>query len=320
MKSVVVGIDVGGTNTVFGIVDKDGNFYGEGSIPTQAYPTFNDWAQSIHDAIMQTLKERDGEIELTGVGIGAPNGNYYTGHIENAVNLSWSGNVDVVGKMKELFGNDKTAVLTNDANAAAVGEMVYGGAKGMKDFIVITLGTGLGSGVVVNGQMVHGYDGNAGELGHVIIEKGGRKCGCGRNGCLEAYASATGIKRTVFELLANENIPSTLRAFTYNDLTSEMIYKEAVAGDKLALMAFEETGKKLGQALADFTAFSTPEAFFLFGGLAKAGNLILEPTKRYMEENICIIYKNKIKVLLSELNDKNAAVLGAAALAWSELS
>jgi glucokinase len=320
MKSVVVGIDVGGTNTVFGIVDKDGNFYGEGSIPTQAYPTFGDWAQSIHDAIMQTLKQQNEEIELIGIGIGAPNGNYYTGCIENAVNLSWNGKVDVVGKMKELFGSDKLAVLTNDANAAAVGEMVYGGAKGMKDFIVITLGTGLGSGVVVNNQMVHGYDGNAGELGHVIVEKEGRMCGCGRKGCLETYVSATGIKRTVFELLANENTPSTLRSYSFNDLTSEMIYKEAVAGDAIALKAFEETGKRLGQALADFTAFSTPEAFFLFGGLAKAGNLILEPTKHHMEESTCIIYKNKVKVLLSELSDKNAAVLGAAALAWSELS
>jgi glucokinase len=319
MKSVVVGIDVGGTNTVYGIVDKEGNFYGEGSIPTRAYPNFDDWAQSIYTAIMETLQERNGEIEIIGIGIGAPNGNYYTGCIENAVNLSWNGQVDVVCKMKQLFGNDKLAVLTNDANAAAVGEMVYGAAKGMKDFIVITLGTGLGSGIVINHQVVYGHDGNAGELGHVIVEKGGRMCGCERNGCLETYVSATGIKRTVFELLANYNDPSTLRSYSFDDLTSEMIYKAAVAGDTIANRAFEETGKRLGEALADFTAFSTPEAFFLFGGLAKSGDLILEPTKRYMEENVCKIYKDKVKVLLSDLNDKNAAVLGAAALAWDEL-
>lgn len=319
MKSVVVGIDVGGTNSVFGIVDKDGNFYGEGSIPTRAYPIFDDWANSIYGAIMQTLKESGQEVKIEGIGIGAPNGNYYNGCIENAVNLSWSGKVDVVGKFKELFGSDKLVVLTNDANAAAVGEMVFGGAKGMKDFIVITLGTGLGSGVVVNHQVVYGYDGNAGELGHVIVERGGRDCGCGRRGCLETYVSATGIKRTVFELLANSNQASTLRSHSFDDLTSEMIYKAAVAGDAIAKRAFEVTGKRLGEALADFTAFSTPEAFFLFGGLAKSGDLILEPTKRYMEESTCVIYKDKVKVLLSELNDKNAAVLGAAALAWSEL-
>lgn len=317
MKFVVAGIDIGGTNSAFGIVDQDGKFYGEGSIPTRAYAKFDEWASAMHSAIMNVLEPHKNEIKLVGIGIGAPNGNYYSGCIENAVNLSWDGNVPAVAKLKELFGEDKAVVLTNDANAAAVGEMVYGGAKGMKDFIVVTLGTGLGGGVVVNGQVVYGLDGNAGELGHIIAEKGGRACGCGRNGCLETYVSATGIKRTVFELLATENIPSLLRDISFNDLTSEMIYKAAVKNDEIALKAFDFTGKILGQALADFAAFSTPEAFFLFGGLAKSGEFILEPTIRYMEENICFIYKDKIKVLLSDLNDKNAAVLGAAALAWS---
>ena len=189
----------------------------------------------------------------------------------------------------------------------------------MKDFIVITLGTGLGSGIVVNNHVVYGLDGNAGELGHVIVERNGRQCGCGRRGCLETYVSATGIKRTAFDLLADENNPSELRNYSFNELTSELIYKAAAKGDIIAIKAFEETGKKLGMALADFAAFSTPEAFFLFGGLAKSGNLILEPTKRYMEENILFVYKNKIKIKISELNNKNAAVLGAAALAWAEI-
>ncbi|WP_047446480.1 ROK family protein [Alistipes sp. ZOR0009] len=320
MKNVVVGIDVGGTNTVYGIVDKDGNIYGEGSIPTQAYQNFEDWSEALHKSIDDKMKELGNEFAIYGIGMGAPNGNYYSGCIEDAVNLNWNGKQNVVTTFKSLFGEDKLVVLTNDANAAAVGEMVYGGAKGMKDFIVITLGTGLGSGVVVNHQVVYGLDGNAGELGHIIFERNGRMCGCGRRGCLETYVSATGIKRTVFDLLANENVPSELRGLSFEEVTSEKIYKAAQKDDQIALMAFEETGKRLGMALADFAAFSTPEAFFLFGGLAKSGDYILEPTKRYMEENLCFIYKDKIKVLLSELNDKNAAVLGAAALAWAELN
>lgn len=319
MKNVVVGVDLGGTNTVFGIVDKDGNIFGEGSIPTRSFNKFEDWSLALHKAIVDKMYEIGQDFTIAGIGVGAPNGNYYSGCIEDAVNLSWGGKQNIVAKFKSLFGNNIHVVLTNDANAAAVGEKVYGGAKDMKDFIVITLGTGLGSGIVVNNQVVYGCDGNAGELGHVTVKRNGRKCNCGRNGCLETYVSATGIKRTVFELLAIENDPSELRNYNFEQLNSEMIYKAATKGDTIALKAFEETGRVLGMALADFAAFSTPEAFFLFGGLAKSGNFILEPTKRYMEENICFIYKNKIPVLLSELNDKNVAVLGGAALAWAEL-
>jgi glucokinase len=253
-----------------------------------------------------------------GVGIGAPNGNYYTGSIENAVNLNWRGILPVTEKMRKYFP-DITVTLTNDANAAAIGEMVFGGAKNMKDFIVITLGTGLGSGIVTNGILVYGHDGFAGELGHINSQPNGRDCGCGRKGCLEAYASASGIRRTVYWLLSERMIDSELRSVCFNDLTAKMISEAALRGDKIALEAFDYTGFILGSKLADTVACTSPEAIFLLGGLANSRDLIINPTKKYMEENLLPIYRNKVKIMLSSLPDMNAGVLGAGALAWNEL-
>ena len=250
--------------------------------------------------------------------VGAPNGNYYTGTIEFAPNLVWKGVLNIVEKIKRYFPT-VPVIITNDANAAAVGEMVYGGAKGMKDFLVVTLGTGLGSGFVANGKLIYGHDGFAGELGHVVVNKTGRICGCGRKGCLETYASATGIKRTVFKLLADHIEDSEFRRITYDDLTAEMITKAALNGDPIAIEAYEYTGKLLGEALADAVALTSPEAIFLFGGLAKAGKYIFEPTKKYMEQNLLAIFRNKVKLLPSGIDGKNAAVLGASALVWQSL-
>ncbi len=252
-----------------------------------------------------------------GIGIGAPNANYYDGTIWNAANLVWKGTVPFVEKMKRYYPNIPI-IITNDANAAAIGEMIYGGAKGMKDFIVVTLGTGLGSGFVSGGKLIYGHDSFAGELGHVIVNRGGRMCGCGRKGCLETYVSATGIKRTAFKLLADHLEDSEFRNISYNDLTAEMITKAALNGDPLAIEAYEYTGIMLGQALADAVAITSPEAIFLFGGLAKAGKYIFEPTKRYMEMHMLANFRNKVKLLPSGIDGKNAAVLGASALIWQE--
>ena len=238
--------------------------------------------------------------------------------LTKATNLVWKGVLNIVEKMKRFFPT-VPVIITNDANAAAVGEMVYGGAKGMKDFLVVTLGTGLGSGFVANGKLIYGHDGFAGELGHVVVNKTGRICGCGRKGCLETYASATGIKRTVFKLLADHTDDSEFRRVTYDDLTAEMITKAALNGDPIAIEAYEYTGKLLGEALADAVAITSPEAIFLFGGLAKAGKYIFEPTKKYMEQNLLAIFRNKVKLLPSGIDGKNAAVLGASALVWQSL-
>ena len=257
-------------------------------------------------------------VLLIGVGIGAPNGNFYKGTIEFAPNLPWKGTVNLVEKMKRFFPT-LPVIVTNDANAAAVGEMVYGGARGMKDFLVVTLGTGLGSGFVANGQLIYGHDGFAGELGHVTVSHTGRVCGCGRKGCLETYVSATGIKRTIFKLMADSIEDSEFRHVTFTDLTAEMITKAALNGDPLAIEAYEYTGMLLGRALADAVSITSPEAIFLFGGLAKAGKYIFEPTKKYMEMNMMPIFRNKVKLLPSGIDGKNAAVLGASALAWQHV-
>ena len=275
-----------------------------------------DFVRALHERIQVLLQKLGMQNELKGIGIGAPNGNYYNGTIEFAPNLRWRGVIRMVDLVKQHY--DTLVVLTNDANAAAIGEMMYGGAKGMRDFIVITLGTGLGSGIVVNGELVYGHDGFAGEIGHTIVDPNGRQCGCGRRGCLETYASASGIKRTVFELLADSNTASELRAVNFNDLTAAMLTEAATRGDKLALEAFERTGKILGLKLADAVAHTSPEAIFLFGGLAHAGEFIFEPTQRHMEANMLNIYKNKVKLLPSGLKN-NVAVLGASALVWKEL-
>jgi glucokinase len=316
MKQVVIGIDIGGTFTKYGFVDRSGNIYGEGTISTSTYQRVDEFLKELNKSIQANL-EKHSDIEIKGVGIGAPNGNYYNGTIEFAPNLNWKGIVPLADLIHKIF--NVPAVLTNDANAAALGEMIYGGAKGMKNFIEITLGTGLGSGLVVNGEVVYGHDGFAGELGHFIVKRNGRQCACGRRGCLETYASATGIKRTVFKLMADSLEDSKFRSISYDKLTAEMISHAATEGDKIALMAFEYTGSMLGYVLAESVAHISPEAIFLFGGLAKAGNFILNPTRQYMEESLMQIYKNKVKVLLSGLSDVNAAVMGSAALAWKEI-
>lgn len=319
MKKVAVGVDIGGTNTVYGLVDQDGEIICEGAFSTRNYPDIDQYIEELYIAIQALLKNSGEELEIIGVGIGAPNGNYYTGTIEFAPNLEWRGVLHIVEKMKRFFPTIPV-IITNDANAAAVGEMVYGGARGMKNFVVVTLGTGLGSGFVANGQLVYGHDGFAGELGHVIVHKSGRLCGCGRHGCLETYASATGIKRTVFKLLADHTEPSEFRSVTYNDLTAEMITKAALNGDPIAIEAYEYTGKLLGETLADVVAITSPEAIFLFGGLAKAGKYIFDPTKKYMEASLLNVFRNKVKLLPSGIDGRNAAVLGASALVWQSMN
>jgi glucokinase len=296
-------------------VDDAGKIYGESKIATQKYSNFDVYLQALHDAIQKLSAEVAEPFELIGIGIGAPLGNYYTGSIENASNLIWKGVLPFTEKFAALFPNIPIT-LTNDANAATIGEMIYGGAKGMKNFAVITLGTGLGSGIVVDGELLYGHDGFAGELGHTISTVHGRECGCGRQGCLETYASATGIKRTVYKLLADHVADSELKNISFNELSAEMICTAAINGDPIAIEAFAHTGEHLGRALANLVATTSPEAIFLFGGLAKAGKYIFEPTKIAMEENMLKFWQGKIALLPSGINDKNAAVLGAAALVW----
>jgi glucokinase len=316
MKEVVIGIDIGGTNTKFGIVDRSGHCYCEGNIATNSSNGVEEYIAVLANTLNSKMAEFK-DLNLNGIGIGAPNGNYYKGTIENAANLKWKGIVPFVELFKKYF--KVPVVLTNDANAAAIGEMVYGAAQEMRDFIVITLGTGLGSGIVSNGRLIYGHDGFAGEIGHTIVRHNGRQCGCSRQGCLETYVSATGIKRTVYKLLADSLEDSSLRSVSFNELSADMITTAALKGDKIAIQAFEYTGSLLGQKLADSVAHTSPEAIFLFGGLAKAGDLILNPTRQHLEKNLLPIYKNKIKVLLSGLAEINAAVLGAGALVWNEL-
>ncbi len=317
MKEVVIGIDIGGTYTKYGIIDREGNCLDEDFMSTGTYQDFDAYIENLNSVIENTYQAINDDIVLKGIGIGAPNGNYYKGTIENAPNLNWKGIIPFVDKFKNYY-KDIPIVLTNDAKAAALGEMIYGGAKGMKDFVVITLGTGLGSGIIVNGELVYGHSGFAGELGHVNVKLRGRDCGCGRKGCLETYASATGIKRTVFRLMAERTVDSELRKLSFNDLSAKMITEAARKGDPIALEAFEYTGRILGSKLADIVAHTSPEAIFLLGGLSQAKELITDPTKKWLEENLFPIFKGKVKVLLSSLQDKNVAVLGAAALAWKE--
>lgn len=313
---VTLGIDVGGTNTAFGFVDVNGKCVAESSIQTKAQNSAADLFSRLHPEIEKLYATISDKYLLKGIGIGAPNANYYRGTVENPPNLKW-GVVNVVEILKQYY--DVPVAITNDANASAIGEMLFGAAKGMKDVIVITLGTGLGSGVVVDGKLVYGSDGFAGEIGHTVYHPNGRQCGCGRKGCLETYASATGIKRTVMELLAKSNEDSALRNVNYNDLDSKMIYTSALAGDKLAKEAFEITGKILGLKLADAVAVTSPEAIILFGGLALAGDMIINPTKKALEENLFVVFKNKVKILPSGLPEGNSAVLGSAALIWNEI-
>lgn len=314
-KPYVVGIDIGGTNTVFGIVDARGTIIASGSIKTNKFNEVEDYVNELHTELFRLLEQNNATDKIMGIGVGAPNGNYFNGTIEFAPNLPWRGVIPLAQMLTDRFGIPVS--LTNDANAAAIGEMTYGAARGLKDFIMITLGTGVGSGIVVNGQLVYGHDGFAGELGHVIVRpNNGRLCGCGRTGCLEAYTSATGVARTAREFLEVRNDPSSLRQIPIQDITSKDVYDAAITGDMLALEIFDYTGKILGEAFANFIAFSSPKAIILFGGLAKAGDLILKPIKEAMDRNTLNIYKGKVKIMFSELKESDAAVLGASALGW----
>ena len=315
-KEVVLGVDIGGTNTKFGYVDKSGNLLAEREMPTEAHRPAEEFFERLHNQAEILFESKKENLKLVGIGLGAPNGNYYKGTIEQPPNLSWKF-VDVVALLHRWYSIP--IALTNDANAAALGEMLFGAAKGMKDFIVITLGTGLGSGIVANGELIYGHDGFAGEIGHTIVDPNGRQCGCGRRGCLETYASASGIRRTVEELLKMPAPPSELREISLESITSKRIFEAAQRGDKLALEAFELTGRYLGLKLADSVAYTSPEAIILFGGLAAAGDFIFSPTKKYMEEFLLNIFKNKVRLLPSSLPKGNAAILGAAALMWKQL-
>ncbi len=317
VKPYVIGLDLGGTNSVFGIVDSRGDIKATTSIKTQGYKTVEDYVAASVEALQLIIDQVGGIDTIKAMGIGAPNGNYYSGTIEFAPNLSWGH--DGIVPLAKMF-SDKLGIpvaLTNDANAAAIGEMAYGVARGMKNFIVITLGTGVGSGIVVNGQLVYGSDGFAGELGHVIMRReNGRSCGCGRCGCLEAYCSATGVARTARELLDTTEEPSLLRNMIKEDITSLDVSIAAGKGDKLAQRVYQFTGEMLGEACADFATFCSPEAFIFFGGLTKAGELLMKPLKESYDKNVLKIFKGKAKFLISSLDGSSAAVLGASAIGW----
>lgn len=316
-KPFVIGLDLGGTNSVFGIVDQRGNILTTNSIKTQAYKTAEDFVSAGVEALKPIIAKVGGIEQIKAMGIGAPNGNYYRGTIEFAPNVPWGH--DGVIPLADMF-SEKLGIpvgLTNDANAAAIGEMQYGVARGMKNFIMITLGTGVGSGIVVDGHMVYGSDGFAGELGHTIIRReNGRPCGCGRKGCLETYCSATGVARTAREFLATSDEPSLLREMNPEEITSLDVSIAASKGDDLANRIYEFTGQILGEACSDFMAFSSPEAFVFFGGLTKAGDLLMKPLKKAYDENVLKIYKDKAQFLISSLDDASAAVLGASAIGW----
>lgn len=318
-KPFVIGLDLGGTNSVFGIVDQRGQVLATNSIKTQAYKNVEDFVDAGIEALKPIVAKVGGLAQIKAMGIGAPNGNYYSGTIEFAPNLPWGH--DGVVPLAKMFSDKLEGLpvaLTNDANAAAIGEMQYGVARGMKNFIMITLGTGVGSGIVINGQVVYGCDGFAGELGHVTMVRGaeGRLCGCGRKGCLETYCSATGVARTAREFLQKSAEPSMLREINPDEITSLDVAIAAGKGDKMALEIFEFTGEMLGAACADFASFSSPEAFVFFGGLTKAGDLIMNPIKKSYEKHVMKIFNDKAKFLVSSLDDAAAAVLGASAIGW----
>ncbi len=315
-KPYVMGVDIGGTNTVFGIVDARGHVVASDSIKTRKYTEFPDYVKHLHEGMERLIKANDAEDKIQGIGIGAPNGNYYTGEILNPPNLPWGNVIPLAESVSKAFNGIPVAV-TNDANAAALGEMTYGAARGLKDFIMITLGTGVGSGIVINGQLVYGHDGFAGELGHMIMKRtNGRMCGCGRTGCLEAYCSATGVARTAREFLEIRSEPSMLRSIPIDEITSKDVYDAAVAGDPLAKDIFDYTANILGEACADMVTFSSPQAIILFGGLAKSGDVLMKPLIESFNKNILPIYRGKTKIILSELKESDAAVLGASALGW----
>ena len=314
-STFVVGIDVGGQTSKIGVVDARGTVLAQTVIRTDTYDKVEPYIAELAEAVNKLIKESGTEGKVRGIGVGAPNGNYYTGTIENAPNLLWGRErVEFSKLLSEAMGGLPVA-LTNDANAAAVGEMTYGAARGMKNFIMITLGTGVGSGIVINGEVVYGHDGFAGELGHTAaVRNNGRTCGCGKTGCLETYASATGVARTAREWLELTDEPSLLLGL--DSIASKDVYEAAKEGDKLALKIFEFTGKILGRSFADFVAFSSPEAIVLFGGLARAKEFLTEPIENALNENVLPLWKGKVKIVYSQLKESDAAILGASALAW----
>lgn len=315
LQPLSIGIDIGGTGTKFGIVDRDGNVLFSGEISTKKHAEVNSFIDDLYTALAVLIEKAGGIGRMKGIGVGAPNGNYYTGTIEYAPNLPWKGIIPLAKLVESKFKLPVT--LTNDANAAAIGEMMYGAAKGMKDFIMITLGTGVGSGIVANGHLIYGHDGFAGELGHTIIIPDGRlHPGTGKKGSLESYASATGVRNTTIEFLENTDVQSSLRNIPVKELDSKKVYEAAIQGDELARRVYEFTGRILGLALANAVMFSSPEAIILFGGLTKAGDLILKPTKEHMESNLIQVFQNKVKILISHLQESDAAILGGSALVW----
>ena len=317
MLELIVGIDIGGTSTKFGLVDLSGKVRIHSSISTEN-PDINGYINELATAIRQIQDSMDESVELVGIGVGAPNANYMKGSIEDAPNLPWKGSVPMAELLEKEFR--LPVKITNDANAAAVGEMMFGGAKGMQDFIAITLGTGLGSGFVANGQLIQGHDGHAGELGHIAYKiGGGRLCKCGKKGCLETYVSATGLKRTVYKLLADHHMDSELKRYSFDDLNTKMVADAANNGDKVAQEAFEYTGKVLGAKLADAVGHTSPEAIFIMGGLAKAGDLIFKPTIKHFEKNLLNVFQGKIKILPSELNNTHTPIIGAASLILEDI-
>ena len=316
MTEIVIGIDIGATFTKFGLVDIEGNVLENNRIVTPEEGDVHHFLTDLHQAITDCISSHPEPLNLVGIGIGAPNGNYYKGTIENATNLVWKGIIPFVQLFKEYF--DCQILITNDANAAAVGEMTYGAARDMKDFVVITMGTGLGSGFVSNGEVIYGNSGFAGEVGHTTVNYNGRYCGCGRRGCLETYVSATGIKRTVYKLIADYLDDSELRGISFDDLSTKMITEAAQRGDKIAIEAFKYTGRILGLKLCETVVHTDPEAIFLSGGLAKAGKYIFEPVQQHLDEHIMPLFKGKTKILPSGLKDQHGAILGAASLIWNK--
>ena len=315
LQQLAIGIDIGGTGTKFGIVDRNGNILFSSEISSRNHAQVEGFIDELHEALFDMIERAGGPGRIRGIGVGAPNGNYYSGTVEYAPNLPWKGIIPFAKMLEEKF--KLPVVLTNDANAAAIGEMMYGAAKGMKDFIMITLGTGVGSGIVANGKLIYGHDGFAGELGHTIIIPNGRLHeGTGKYGSLESYASATGVRLTALEMLTKTTEKSLLRDIPIKKIDSKKVYDAAIQGDALAKEVFEFTGKILGLALANFVMFSSPEAIILFGGLTKSGDLILKPTKENMEMNLLKVFQNKVKILVSHLKEADAAILGASALVW----
>ena len=314
---LAIGIDIGGTGTKYGIVDRDGNVLFSAEMSTKKHKTVNSFIDELHQVVSEVIDTAGGVGRMKGIGVGAPNGNYYTGTIEYAPNLPWQGVIPLAKLLSDKFQLPVT--LTNDANAAAIGEMMYGAAKGMKDFIMITLGTGVGSGIVANGHLIYGHDGFAGEIGHTIIIPDGRMHeGTGKKGSLESYASATGVRLTAIEFLEKSKKPSLLRKVPHDMLDSKAVYDAAIEGDELAKEIFNYTGKILGIALANAVMTTSPEAIILFGGLTKSGEFILKPTRDSMEENLIQVFENKVRILISHLKEAHAAILGASALVWEK--